>query len=64
MDAQCSVGPDLVFEHRSANATVIVEYKMTSFGTAARTKKEFHARKSFDPEGTQTTEPNCGATHT
>jgi hypothetical protein len=42
--------PDLVFEHRSVNAAVIVEYKMTSFGTAARNKK-VHARRFFDPEG-------------
>ncbi len=42
--------PDLVFAHRSVNAVVIVEYKMTSFGTAARTKKD-HARTFFDPEG-------------
>ena len=42
--------PDLVFEHRSVNAVVIVEYKMKSFGTAARSKKD-HTRKFFDPEG-------------
>ena len=42
--------PDLIFEHRHVNAMIIVEYKMTSFGTAAPIKKDY-ARKFFDPEG-------------
>ena len=33
--------PDFIFEHRNVNAVVIVEYKMTSFGT----------RNFVDPEG-------------
>ena len=42
--------PDLVFEHRKKSAVAIVEYKMTSFSTATRARKDYTMR-SFDPEG-------------
>ena len=42
--------PDLAFENRATGAVMIVEYKMTFFSTATKTRK-VHTRESFDPEG-------------
>jgi hypothetical protein len=42
--------PDMIFENRTRSAVMIVEYKMTFFGTATQPRKAY-TRKSFDPEG-------------